>query len=173
MLHRAHELAGDALLAPEGNAGRVKDFYFDLERRSVEYLAVETGGAVGGRTVLVSPAAIDRRRSSEQAMFATLPSAEIERAPSAEKARAARLCSGCEMIGYAVDASDGPIGNVIDVLIEDESWSLARIVIHASEWLPARQLSVPAAALEEVDQDRRRVRLGLTCQEIERGVAAD
>lgn len=167
MLHRANELAGDALRGPEGSAGRVKDFYFDARRRRVEYLAVETGGAVGGRTVLVSPQAIDRRRSSEQSMYATLPNADIERGPSVEKARAARLCSGCEMIGYGVEASDGPMGKVIDVVVDDEAWSLASIVIHTQAWLPARQLAVPAAAIEDVDVRDRRVRLRLTRQEIE------
>lgn len=167
MLHRANELAGDALRGPEGSAGRVKDFYFDARNCRVEYLAVETGGAVGGRTVLVSPAAIDRRRCSEQSMYATLPHADIERAPSVEKARAARLCSGCAMIGYAVEASDGAIGDVFDVVVDDEGWSLARIVIRTQEKLPARELAVPAAAIEEVDVRGRRVRLRHTRQEIE------
>jgi hypothetical protein len=167
MLHRANELAGDALRVPEGSAGRVKDFYFDAQSRSVEFLAVETGGAVGGRTVLVPPAAIDRRRSSEQAMFAALPSADIERAPSAEKAREARLCSAIEMIGYAVEASDGPIGNVIDVMIDDDTWLLARIVIQTREWLPVRQFVLPAAAIAQLDPEGGRVRLQLARQEIE------
>lgn len=166
MLHRVNEFAGDALRAPEGSAGRVKDFYFDPQRRSVEYLAVETGGAVGGRTVLVSPSNVDRRRSSEQSIFATLSSADIERGPSAQRAREARLCSGCEMIGYAAEASDGPIGHVIDVLIEDETWSLASIVVRTREWLPARQLSIPADAIGDIDAAGRRVRLKLKREEI-------
>lgn len=166
MLHRANELAGDALRAPEGSAGRVKDFYFDPQRRNVEYLAVETGGAVGGRTVLVPPATIDRHRSSEQSMFATLSSADIERAPSAQRAREARLCSACDMIGYAAEASDGPIGDVIDVLIDDDAWSLATIVIQAGEWLPARQFTVPAEAIERVDTAGKRVHLHMKRRDI-------
>jgi hypothetical protein len=171
MLHRANELAGDAVRATDGSAGRVKDFYFDPQRRRVEYLVVETGGAVGGRTVLVSPAAIDLRRSSEQSMFATVSSADIERAPSAEAARAARLCSGCEMIGYAVEAGDGPVGNVVDVLIDDETWSLARLVIHTRKWLPVRELTLPAAAIAHVDPQSRRITTRLARHDMESSAA--
>jgi hypothetical protein len=166
MLHRANEIAGDALRAAEGTAGRVKDFYFDPQRWTVEYLAIETGGAVGGRMVLVPPATIDRRRSSEQAMFATISSADIEYAPSAQKAREARLCSGCEMIGYAAEASDGPIGQVIDVLVDDQAWSVASIVIRGPEALPARQFAVPATAIKDIDAARKRVQFHLRREEI-------
>ena len=42
----------------EGEVGTVKDIYFDDERWVVRYLVVDTGGWLGGRSVLISPYAV-------------------------------------------------------------------------------------------------------------------
>lgn len=52
------------------------------------------------------------------------------------------------------------------MLIEDETWSLASIVIRTRDSLPARQLPVPAEAIGDVDAAGRRVRLKLRREQI-------
>jgi hypothetical protein len=55
MLRNAKHLHGFAIRATDGELGTVDQLYFDDETWAIRYLTVETGGWLGGRTVLVSP----------------------------------------------------------------------------------------------------------------------
>lgn len=54
----AKSLSGYALLATDGEIGRVSDFYFDDAAWTVRYLVIDTGSWLSGRSVLISPAAL-------------------------------------------------------------------------------------------------------------------
>ena len=161
MLHRISELSGDRLATNDGNAGRVLDLYFDTVEQRVRYLAVETGGALAPRHVLVDPELVDRGRSSEQSIYVALAPEEVERRPGAAKAREMALLSVSDLVGLPIDAADGAVGHVVDVIVDDESWRLASIVAQTDEWPPSRELSIPAAAVEAIDTRARRIRLRL------------
>lgn len=51
-------LQGATAVSTDGEAGTVKDVYFDDERWTVRYLVVKSGGWLSGRKVLVSPRAV-------------------------------------------------------------------------------------------------------------------
>jgi uncharacterized protein YrrD len=58
MLNSVSKLQGFTAAAIDGEAGTIKDIYFDGERWTVRYFIVETGGWFTGRKVLVSPFAV-------------------------------------------------------------------------------------------------------------------
>ena len=60
MLRNAKDLHGFTIHATDGEIGAVDQFYFDDESWAIRYLTVETGGWLGGRSVLISPMSVVR-----------------------------------------------------------------------------------------------------------------
>src|ERR1700722_4514039 len=58
MLTNAAFLKGLSIQATDGELGTVDQFYFDDETWAIRYLTVETGGWLGGRSVLISPISV-------------------------------------------------------------------------------------------------------------------
>lgn len=58
MLNNVSKLRGFAVAAIDGEAGTVKDVYFDDDKWVIRYLVIETGGWFSGRKVLLSPFSI-------------------------------------------------------------------------------------------------------------------
>lgn len=85
MLHKASYVKGFHLLATDGEIGHVDDFLVDEDWR-VRYLVVDTSNWLGGRSVLVSPAAIARVDSPNRKLQLALSRGEIQRSPSVDLA---------------------------------------------------------------------------------------
>lgn len=58
MLHTVKKLKGMKIVATDGEAGTIKDIYFDDDKWAIRYFEVSTGGWLTGRKVLVSPIAV-------------------------------------------------------------------------------------------------------------------
>lgn len=58
MQRNLNSLIGFQMGAPDGEIGKVKDFYFDDESWTVRYLVVKTGNLFSNKKVLISPTAI-------------------------------------------------------------------------------------------------------------------
>ena len=86
MLHKTSELRGYHILATDGEIGHVDDFLLDDGGRVVQYLVVDTSNWIGGRSVLISTAAIERIDSPARKIRVTLTRDAIKRAPSVESA---------------------------------------------------------------------------------------
>src|SRR5258706_3423055 len=81
MLHKTSRLLGFHLLALDGPIGNVDDFLVD-ERFAVRYLVVDTSNWVGGKTVLISPGAIERVDAPAKKIHVKLTRAAIEQSPA-------------------------------------------------------------------------------------------
>jgi hypothetical protein len=90
-----------------------------------------------------------------------------ERAAADAESGDPHLRSANEVIGYYIEASDGDIGHVEDLLIEDEDWTIRYIVVDTRNWLPGRKVVVSPAWLERVSWDEQKIVLGLTRAQIE------
>ena len=89
-----------------------------------------------------------------------IAAAELERGdPTLRSAR--------EVVGYYVAATDGDIGHVDDLLIEDASWTIARLVIDTRNWLPGRKVLIGPDRLRQVDWGERQILLDLPRREVE------
>lgn len=84
MLHNMNDLRGDTIAAKDGDIGRVEQVYFDDQDWRVRYFVVDTGGWLSGRKVLISPASIDRSKSSEEALAVALSRRQVEHSPGIE-----------------------------------------------------------------------------------------
>jgi uncharacterized protein YrrD len=79
----------------------------------------------------------------------------------------AHLRSATEVIGYAVEASDGGIGSIEDFMLDDRSWSLRYAAIDTGNWLPGRHVLVAPQWIAHVSWAERRVYVDATRAQIE------
>jgi hypothetical protein len=81
LLRRVDDLHGFGVQAVDGDAGTVRDLYFDDQEWIIRYLVVDTGGWLGGREVLISPLAVEETRWDEEKLLVTLTKSQVEHSP--------------------------------------------------------------------------------------------
>ena len=75
-------LKGNAIVATDGEIGKVDDFYFDDKSWTVRYLVADTGNWLLGRKVLISPIALGKVDFSSGRFNVTLTKKQVEDSPS-------------------------------------------------------------------------------------------
>jgi hypothetical protein len=68
--------------------------------------------------------------------------------------------------GYAIEANDGLLGTVDDLLFEDVGWAIRWLVVDTGNWLSGRKVLLPLSALEQPDPTQRRFPVKLTRQQV-------
>jgi len=68
--------------------------------------------------------------------------------------------------GYDIEARDGPLGTVSDLLFEDVGWAIRWMVVDTGNWLPGRKVLLPLSALGKPDQALRQFPVKLTMQQV-------
>jgi hypothetical protein len=80
----------------------------------------------------------------------------------------------CEALtGYHIHASDGDIGHVSGMLIDDETWAVRYLIVNTSNWWLGHQLLVAPKWIERVNWADRTVWVKLTRQAVENAPAYD
>ncbi|MES2294400.1 MAG: PRC-barrel domain-containing protein [Pseudomonadota bacterium] len=68
--------------------------------------------------------------------------------------------------GYAIEASDGRIGTVNDLLFEDVGWAIRWLIVDTRHWLSGRKVLLPVSALGRPDRALRHFPVKLTIQRV-------
>jgi len=68
--------------------------------------------------------------------------------------------------GYAIEASNGRIGTVSDLLFEDVGWVIRWLVVDTGNWLAGRKVLLPLSALGQPDRALRHFPVRLTMQQV-------
>jgi sporulation protein YlmC with PRC-barrel domain len=77
------------------------------------------------------------------------------------------LRSVSEIAGYYIKASDGEVGHVEDVLVDDKSWAVRYIVVDTKNWWPGRKVLVSPEWIKEVSWNDSSVYIDLARDAIE------
>lgn len=72
------------------------------------------------------------------------------------------LRSNAEVVGYHVHASDGEIGHVENLFVDDADWHVHYLVIDTRNWWPGRHVLISPHAVRTVDWNDRHVMLDVT-----------
>jgi uncharacterized protein YrrD len=73
-----------------------------------------------------------------------------------------------EFTGYAIQAKDGELGKVKDLLFDDQKWVVRYLVADTGRWLPGRKVLISPISVLDIDWNSRRVVLSLTQEDLER-----
>ena len=76
------------------------------------------------------------------------------------------LRSGAEVIGYDIEARDGTIGAVQDLVLDDRSWAIREVVVDTMKWWPGGHVALHPQDVERIDYAQRRVHVRLTRDEV-------
>lgn len=68
--------------------------------------------------------------------------------------------------GYTVAETDGELGSVKDLLVDDKSWTVRWLVVDTGNWLPGRKVLLPPSALGTPDRENRQFPVKLTKQQV-------
>ena len=58
--------------------------------------------------------------------------------------------------GCTVNASDGEVGTVKDILFDDEAWRIRWVVVDTGTWLTGRKVLIHPSAIEPLDLEPHR-----------------
>jgi hypothetical protein len=187
MLRSVKALCGDVVLAPDGDAGIVVDIYFDDNNWGVRFLVVDTGHIMPQRRVLIAPVSVIRDQPTDPLIRVLLSRREIEQSPEMDSAlpvsrqfdhprrRAAsdpHLRSSDVVIGYTVQALDGPAGRLSDLVLDGHTWTIRRLVVDTGKHLPGPRVLLLPHAVNWIEWPFRRIHVGLTRETVRRSPRA-
>jgi len=72
------------------------------------------------------------------------------------------LRSARELTGYHVEATDGAIGHIEDLIVDDVGWAIRYLLIDTRNWLPGRKVIVAPHWAREISWETTRVYVDLT-----------
>lgn len=71
-----------------------------------------------------------------------------------------------DLIGCTVQATDGKVGSVHDILFDDNSWKLRYLVIRSGIWLDERMVLVPPQSFMYAEESAQELHTSLSCEQI-------
>ena len=137
--------------------------------RQQELLIEERYGGVARRTG-GGPVAPVHGVVSHQALEIAFAAKTAPSAESSPEQEAPRLRSAQEVIGYQIEALDGPLGAVEDFLVDDQSWAVQYMVVDSKDWRsPNPRVLLAPNWIQHVSWAESRVHVLLTRKKIKSG----
>jgi len=69
------------------------------------------------------------------------------------------LRSVTEIIGYHMEATDGPIGHIEDFILDDNGWQIKYITLDTKNWLPGQRVVISPHSIRDIDWINRSIYL--------------
>jgi hypothetical protein len=147
--------------------------YFDDRSWAVRYLIVKTGWLLG-RLVLLAPMAVSEIDEANRTMRINLTKEQIEHSPPIDTAKpisreyevayyrhfrwapywgpgtTPHLRSSQEVTGHTIEATDGAIGHVEDLVVDDEDWVVRYVEVDTRNWLPGKKVLVHTSHIDHI-----------------------
>lgn len=165
-------LLGQQVLARDGHLGALDDLYVDAECWQVRYLVVAPGCDEAAEPLLVSAGCAEAAQA-EGPITVELSRAQIEAGAGIWTADAAsawldeqRVCSGCDLLGFRIDAEDGPAGRLSELLVDEQEWSIDYLVIDSAQAGDVRRVLLPLDWVSALDLVGGCVRVQRTLEEL-------
>jgi len=72
------------------------------------------------------------------------------------------LRSANEVTGYSVMLDDGELGNIQDLIIDYEKWTISFVVVDTGNWLPGKPVAIEPTQIESINWPDRTVNIRKT-----------
>ncbi|QPH55912.1 PRC-barrel domain-containing protein [Pontivivens ytuae] len=173
MLVKYRDLKG-LTLDGDNAEGKVSDLYLTKDRQ-VARVAVEFGGLIDRDPRLVPIAALGAPSLDDMSWPAKPDAGSAE--PAVEDEPLRRLTGNLPdthgdlqragaFAGISLDMNEGPMGRVLDLVIDTETWAAPFAVVETGSWLPERQVLLPMEKIAEIDWSKRSARVTVTQEEV-------
>lgn len=83
------------------------------------------------------------------------------------------LRSVAEVKTYHIHATDGMIGHVENLLVDDATWDIRFFIVDTRNWWPGQHVLVPPASVREIDYVSGEIRLSLDRDQVKAALAWD
>lgn len=91
---------------------------------------------------------------------------EIKLVETSESFAHRPLHSSEELKNFGLHATDGNIGHIADLIIEEESWRIRYLEINTHHWLPGKHVLLAPAWIKKIDWQNKTVLVDLDCNAI-------
>jgi hypothetical protein len=180
MLHRERRLKGTLVRGTDGDLGVVEGFHFDERRWTITHILVSRDESLNGGTILISPASIQPNWSIAM-LVANLSQRDVRGIPATDAdaslpvadAEQGHVRSTDQLIGFHLQASDGEIGHVDDLLIDEANWRICSIVVDTSNWIGGKWVAIVPSVLRSVDWSGGTIAVAITREEVKNSPAMD
>jgi hypothetical protein len=78
-----------------------------------------------------------------------------------------------DLTGLHIDATDGEIGHVDDLLIDDASWQVRYLVVDTSNWIGGKWVAVTPGVLRGIDWTNGKVEVAITREAVKNSPEMD
>lgn len=128
-------------------------------------------GGVGYWGVGMYPTTIMQGYGGSGGSVANSEEAQRESARHAHDDPHLRSCNA--VVGYHIHASDGHIGHVADMLIDEQTWAVRYLVVDTSNWWLGHQVLIAPQWIEAVNWSDRSVTVSISRQAVKDAPAYD
>jgi uncharacterized protein YrrD len=99
--------------------------------------------------------------------FPETPPIPIDTTLPADAPKNPHLRSTSEVIGYDIQAKNGLIGHVEDLVVDDEAWTVRYVEVDTKNWLPGKKVLLQTMRIDHISWAERSVAVMLSQQAIE------
>lgn len=78
-----------------------------------------------------------------------------------------------KVIGYHIQAKDGGIGHLDELLFDEAGWAIRYLVVDTSNWIGGRSVLIAASEVSGIDSPGKMISVGLTRDQIRNGPAVE
>jgi len=158
MLHRERRLKGALVRGTDGDLGVLERLFFDDQQWGIRDLVVGRDKSLNDGSVQISTTSLQRNWNVE-VLLANLSRSEIRDSPAfpgGDELPAGSVASGHvrgtdQIIGFHLKATDGEIGHVDDLLIDEDSWQISYLVVDTSNWIGGKWVAISPHVLRSID----------------------
>jgi hypothetical protein len=72
-----------------------------------------------------------------------------------------------DILGYDVQATDGRIGHMDDLFVDDRDWIIRYVLVDARDWLPGRRVLISTGRVARVGWTDNHIQVDLTREKVE------
>lgn len=94
------------------------------------------------------------------------PSVEPERKQDKEYEEDNQMRSSKEIMSYGVESTDGSVGHVIDIILDDSEWVIRYIVVSTRNWLPGGKVLIAPSWITRIEWSELKIYISHNRQEV-------
>jgi uncharacterized protein YrrD len=83
------------------------------------------------------------------------------------------LRSTTAVTGYHIQATDGAIGSVSGVMVDDKSWTIGELVVETGHWFSGKEILISPRKIKRISYEESKVFVNLTKAEIQQAAEND